>query len=83
MKTVKQQKAHRAFEERVGHTLLRCPCCGGIAFLTQWRDTKVPNATWVICQNDNCALTTRSCYSKYPEKAAAQAVAVWNRRATV
>lgn len=69
---------HKQFERYFGKELKPCPCCGGKATLTQWRDTANPNATWAAC--GNCGLMTDSCHDKSQVKAAAKVIKIWNRR---
>ncbi len=58
--------------------LMKCPNCKSIPNLTQWTDTKKPNATWIEC---SCGIITKTFYHKDADVAKKRATKVWNSRA--
>lgn len=72
--------SHRKFEEYlVKNEISLCLHCGGKPAITQWRDTKNPNASWITCAH--CGMNTASFYDKDILKAARKAIEAWNRSA--
>jgi hypothetical protein len=51
--------------------------CGVTPELTQWNDTRRPNASFITC---DCGLMTKSYYSKNPDLAKKRCITDWNKK---